>query len=99
MRILVTGGAGFIGSHYVRGVLAGDYPAVRDGSVTVIDKLTYAGNLANLDAVSGDPRLTFVQGDICDAGLLATVVPDMTWWSTSRRRATSTGRSPTPPRS
>ncbi len=75
MRILVTGGAGFIGSHYVRGVLAGDYPAVRDGSVTVIDKLTYAGNLANLDAVSGDPRLTFVQGDICDAGLLATVVP------------------------
>jgi len=75
MRILVSGGAGFIGSHYVRRVLAGDYPAARDASVTVIDKLTYAGNLANLDAVSGDPRLTFVQADICDAGLLADVVP------------------------
>jgi dTDP-glucose 4,6-dehydratase len=74
MRVLVTGGAGFIGSHYVRAVLTGSYPGLEEASVTVIDKLTYAGNLASLDAVSDDPRLTFLQGDICDATLLATVV-------------------------
>ncbi len=75
MRILVTGGAGFIGSHYVRSVLTGDHPSLRDASVTVIDKLTYAGNMANLDAISGDPRLTFLHADICDGALLAKVVP------------------------
>jgi dTDP-glucose 4,6-dehydratase len=75
MRVLVTGGAGFIGSHYVRAVLAGSYPGLGEASVTVIDKLTYAGNLASLDAVSDDPRLTFLHGDICDSALLATVVP------------------------
>ena len=48
MRILVTGGAGFIGSHYVRTLLSGGYPAYADAEVTVFDKLTYAGNLANL---------------------------------------------------
>ncbi|MEV0830787.1 dTDP-glucose 4,6-dehydratase [Nonomuraea rubra] len=62
-RILVTGGAGFIGSHYVRNV--------HDAYVTVLDKLTYAGNRANLDGV----RHEFVHGDICDAELLARVVP------------------------
>ncbi|PKK11801.1 dTDP-glucose 4,6-dehydratase [Thermomonospora sp. CIF 1] len=69
-RILVTGGAGFIGSHYVRTLLSGpDDPP----QVTVLDKLTYAGNLANLAPVEG--RFTFVKGDICDAELLAEVVP------------------------
>ena len=75
MRILVTGGAGFVGSHYVRTLLAGGYPGFRDARVTVLDKLTYAGNLANLEPVTHNPRLTFVRGDICDGGLLADIVP------------------------
>ena len=75
MRILVTGGAGFIGSHYVRTLLGGGYPGFGDAQVTVFDKLTYAGNLANLEPVTDSPGLTFVRGDICDAGLLATVLP------------------------
>ncbi|MFE0189204.1 dTDP-glucose 4,6-dehydratase [Streptomyces sp. NPDC058989] len=72
-RVLVTGGAGFIGSHYVRSLLGGAYPGWEDAEVTVLDKLTYAGNPANLAPVGG--RHTFVQGDICDAGLLASLVP------------------------
>jgi dTDP-D-glucose 4,6-dehydratase len=47
MKILVTGAAGFIGSHYVRTMLTGGYAGYEDASVTVLDKLTYAGNLAN----------------------------------------------------
>jgi dTDP-glucose 4,6-dehydratase len=62
MRILVTGGAGFIGSEFVRQTLA-RYP---DDEVTVLDKLTYAGNLANLHAVWDLPAFRFVQGDIAD---------------------------------
>ncbi|GAV40279.1 dTDP-glucose 4,6-dehydratase [Streptomyces acidiscabies] len=68
-RILVTGGAGFIGSHYVRTLLGPRGPG--DVAVTVLDKLTYAGNPANLDAVRGEPGFTFVHGDICDAALVA----------------------------
>ena len=75
MRILVTGGAGFIGSHYVRTMLTGGYRGYEQAGVTVLDKLTYAGNLANLDPVAGNPRLRFVQGDICDAALLASLLP------------------------
>jgi dTDP-glucose 4,6-dehydratase len=75
MRILVTGGAGFIGSHYVRTMLAGGYPGFEQAEVTVLDKLTYAGNLANLDPVTGHPRLRFVHGDICDPALLGAVLP------------------------
>ena len=74
MRILVTGGAGFIGSHYVRTLLGGGYPGLGDAQVTVLDKLTYAGNLANLEPVMHSPRMAFVRGDICDAGMLADVV-------------------------
>ncbi|WP_214409886.1 dTDP-glucose 4,6-dehydratase [Sphaerisporangium fuscum] len=73
MRVLVTGGAGFIGSHYVRTLVAGGYPALAGARVTVLDALTYAGNLANLEPADGG--YDFVHGDICDAGLLAEVVP------------------------
>ena len=63
--ILVTGGAGFIGSNFVLDWLAqGDEPVVN------LDKLTYAGNLANLASVQGDARHTFVQGDIGDTALV-----------------------------
>ncbi|GAA2963856.1 dTDP-glucose 4,6-dehydratase [Actinokineospora diospyrosa] len=70
MRVLVTGGAGFIGSHYVRRALAGAYPSLADAEVVVLDKLTYAGNRANLDPVADSERLRFVEGDICDAELV-----------------------------
>jgi dTDP-glucose 4,6-dehydratase len=66
MRVLVTGGAGFIGSHYVREAIGGSYPTLSDAEIVVFDKLTYAGSEANLAPVRDDPRLTFVQGDICD---------------------------------
>ena len=55
MRILVAGGAGFIGSNFVRYILG----AHDDWSVVNVDKLTYAGNLANLAEVAGDPRYRF----------------------------------------
>jgi dTDP-glucose 4,6-dehydratase len=75
VRILVTGGAGFIGSHYVRTLLSGGYPAYAGASVTVLDKLTYSGNRANLAPVEGDSALTFVEGDICDAALVGELMP------------------------
>jgi dTDP-glucose 4,6-dehydratase len=75
MRILVTGGAGFIGSHYVRTMLTGGYPGFDNAEVTVFDKLTYAGNLANLATVADTPRYRFVQGDICSQGDLDAAVP------------------------
>jgi len=62
MKILVTGGAGFIGSNFVIRML-GKNP---DAHITVLDKLTYAGNLANLRDVEKNPRFVFVKGDICD---------------------------------
>lgn len=61
MRIFVTGGAGFIGSNYVRHVLA-----ETDHEVTVYDALTYAGNLSTLRDVDDSPRYSFVEGNICD---------------------------------
>ena len=75
MKILVTGGAGFIGSHYVRSLLRRKYPGFGDAQVTVLDKLTYAGNQANLEPVATSPGFSFIRGDICDAALLAAVVP------------------------
>jgi dTDP-glucose 4,6-dehydratase len=70
MRQLVTGGAGFIGSNYVRHVIAHT-----DDSVTVLDKLTYAGHKASLDGLPGD-RFAFVHGDVCDAELVDRLVAD-----------------------
>jgi dTDP-glucose 4,6-dehydratase len=75
MRVLVTGGAGFIGSHYVRQALTGAYPGVAGAEVVVLDKLTYAGSETNLAPVAADPRLRFVRGDICDADLVRELMP------------------------
>jgi dTDP-glucose 4,6-dehydratase len=70
VRLLVTGGAGFIGSNFIRHVLA----AHAEDSVVNLDKLTYAGNLHNLADVAGDPRYRFVHGDICDGKLVRDIV-------------------------
>jgi dTDP-glucose 4,6-dehydratase len=77
MRILITGGAGFIGSAYARMLLAGDLPGAADGSVsvTVLDNLGYSGNAANLALLDGHPGYAFVHGDICDADLVDQLVP------------------------
>jgi dTDP-glucose 4,6-dehydratase len=75
MRVLVTGGAGFIGSHYVRTLLTDGYPGFEDAQVTVFDKLTYAGNLANLAPVADSPHYRFVRGDICSAADLDAALP------------------------
>jgi len=72
MRILVTGGAGFIGSNYVHQLLAdGD-----DERIVNLDLLTYAGNLANLAAVADDPRHRFVRGDIRDRELVRNLLAE-----------------------
>ena len=69
MKLLVTGGSGFIGSNFVRHVLA----AHPDDTLVNLDKLTYAGNPANLRDVEADPRYAFVHGDVCDAKLVRDV--------------------------
>ena len=69
MTILVTGGAGFIGSNFVVDWLAG-----RDEPVINLDKLTYAGNLQNVATLAGDPRHVFVEGDIGDRTLVSTLL-------------------------
>ncbi|GAA2247731.1 dTDP-glucose 4,6-dehydratase [Streptomyces amakusaensis] len=74
MRVVVTGGAGFIGSHFVRQAVTGAYTAGSPPEVVVLDKLTYAGNRASLAQVQDDPRLTFVHGDICDRARVAEVI-------------------------
>jgi dTDP-glucose 4,6-dehydratase len=70
MKILVTGGAGFIGSNFVRHLLS-THP---EDSIVNLDKLTYAGNLASLSDVEHDRRYRFVKGDICDAGLVGELI-------------------------
>src|SRR5687767_5038101 len=70
IEVVVTGGAGFIGSNFVRYALQ----AHADWHVTTLDKLTYAGRLENLKDVAGNPRHAFVQGDVADAGVAAPLV-------------------------
>ncbi|MGH9471115.1 MAG: dTDP-glucose 4,6-dehydratase [Terriglobales bacterium] len=73
MRLLVTGGAGFIGGNFVRQTLA----SRPDVQVVNLDALTYAGNLENLAGLEGNPRYRFVKGDIGDAALLDQLLPGM----------------------
>ena len=75
MRILVTGGAGFIGSNFVRRTLEDAYLGLEGTEVVVYDSLTYSGNLENLAPVADSPRYRFVQGDIRDVGVLDEVLP------------------------
>ena len=90
-NLLVTGGAGFIGSHVVR-LLVNKYPQYR---IVNLDKLTYAGNLANLADIENAPNYTFVKADICDFEKMLetfrTYRIDGSY--TSQRKAMSTGRS------
>src|SRR5579864_8151301 len=72
MKLLVTGGAGFIGSAFIRLLL-------REESIerlVNLDKLTYAGNLENLESIAGDARYRFVHGDICDSALVTSLLAE-----------------------
>src|SRR3989344_194418 len=72
MRMLITGGLGFIGSHFIRHILS-KYPSVQ---VVNLDKQTYAGNPDNLKDVEDDARYDFVKGDICDSGVVERLAKD-----------------------
>ena len=75
MRLLITGGAGFIGSNFVRMISRGELDGI--SQVTVLDKLTYAGLRENLEQVSGISRYSFHHGDICDSELVASLLTDV----------------------
>jgi dTDP-glucose 4,6-dehydratase len=76
VKYLVTGGAGFIGSNYVRGLLTSRWGADTT-AVTVLDALTYAGRRENLASTDGDPRFKFVHGSINDVNLVAELTQDV----------------------
>lgn len=73
MRVLVTGGAGFIGSNFVRMFANGNFPAIE--SIVILDKLTYAGNLANLGSLVERGDIEFIKGDICNVELVRQQLP------------------------
>lgn len=75
MRVLVTGGAGFIGSNFVRRAIEGRLPGLEGAAITVLDALTYSGNPANLEPVAGADGYAFVHGDIRDSALLDELLP------------------------
>jgi dTDP-glucose 4,6-dehydratase len=74
VKIFVTGGAGFIGSNFVRMALTARLPGLEDADITVFDALTYSGTLTNLEAISDSPRYSFVHGDIRDQDAVATAL-------------------------
>jgi dTDP-glucose 4,6-dehydratase len=74
VKVLITGGAGFIGSEFVRQSLRGELPYSAGVQITVLDKLTYSSNLANLAPVADLPGYRFVQGDTCDVELVDEVL-------------------------
>ena len=71
MKLLITGGAGFIGSNYLRQIVSGELSGISE--ITVVDKLTYAGNLENFESLPGD-SFNFVEADICDFDLMNKLV-------------------------
>lgn len=75
MKLLVTGGAGFIGSNFVRRALNDELPGVEGAEIVVLDSLTYSGVRENLDPIADSPRYTFIEGDIRDAALLDEIFP------------------------
>ena len=75
MRLFVTGGAGFIGSNFVRMAIHGHLPGLENAHITVFDALTYSGTLTNLERVKDSPRFSFVQGDIRDTEAVGEALP------------------------
>jgi len=75
MRVLVTGGAGFIGSNFVRMFADGKFPEIN--SIVVLDKLTYAGNLTNLGSLFERQDIDFTKGDICSLEQIQNLLPDV----------------------
>ena len=72
MDVLITGGAGFIGSNFVREFAKGEYPRI--SKITVLDKLTYAGDFNNIKEVVDDGSIQFIKGDICDRELIREII-------------------------
>ena len=79
MKLLVTGGAGFIGSHFVDLLLTDPIIEKQISRLIVVDKLTYAGDLKNLDLVAENPKLQFIEGDICDFELMSKISKGFDW--------------------
>lgn len=75
MRVFITGGAGFIGSNFVRMAIDGLLPGLEDAHISVFDALTYSGTLTNLESVKDSPRFSFVQGDIRDSDAVRAALP------------------------
>jgi len=75
VRLFVTGGAGFIGSNFVRMALGNQLAGLEDADITVFDALTYSGTLSNLESVKDSPRFAFVRGDIRDANAVREALP------------------------